>query len=406
MDALKKAEEAKRNSAAPGEAPAGELSLEPVVPPTGGGSPLPALDDHIATVNADLEAVAASAPKAPPQPKAPPPGTKLPAAKVAEQADVERQAARNVFTAKLAAAEEARPGRTGLWLALGGLTLALAGIGGYFWYQLQGLNQNAMMRTAPPPTAAAPLPPAKLPAVIPPPAPLPPPEAEAPQAAPTPAKAAALAERQPAPAADELAPPSPIRLTRGKLVVNPTLERAYAALQQDNLAAAAQDYEKVLQSDPRNIDALLGLASIAEREGQRAQAEGLYVRTLEADPKNAVAIAGLASLLGNGDPVTVESRLKNLLASQPEAPHLYFALGNVYVRQSRWNEAQQAFFKAMTGDADNPDYLFNLAVSLDHLNQARPAAQYYQAALTAAAQRPAAFDKEGLRRRLQELAAP
>jgi uncharacterized protein HemY len=92
-----------------------------------------------------------------------------------------------------------------------------------------------------------------------------------------------------------------------------------------------------------------------------------------------------------------------MIASQPDQPFLHFALGNVYAGQSRWPEAQRAYFKAYSGDPENPDYLFNLAVSLDQLHQGKLAMQYYNQAMAAASQRPAGFDKGQAANRLREL---
>ena len=116
----------------------------------------------------------------------------------------------------------------------------------------------------------------------------------------------------------------------------------------------------------------------------------------------AAQAASLGSSAG-GDPLANESRLKTLLASQPESGPLNFALGNLYSRQNRWSEAQQVYFNAVAADADNPDYLFNLAVSLDHLRQPKLAAQHYRLALDAAQRRPAAFDRDRVKLRLAEL---
>ena len=58
---------------------------------------------------------------------------------------------------------------------------------------------------------------------------------------------------------------------------------------------------------------------------------------------------------------------------------------------------------AVAADGDNPDYLFNLAVSLDHLRQPRLAAQHYRLALEASTKRPAAFERDQVRKRLGEL---
>ena len=171
-----------------------------------------------------------------------------------------------------------------------------------------------------------------------------------------------------------------------------------------NLSAARSDYEQVLRNDPRNTDALDGMAAISLSQGQTEAAESYYRRALEVDPKDATAQAGLINLLGSADPLQAESRLKILAASQPEAHAALFALGNLYASQDRWRDAQQAYFRAYTADADNPDYQFNLAVSLDHLRQSRLALQYYQSALTAvAAGRPASFDRNQAAARVREL---
>jgi cytochrome c-type biogenesis protein CcmH/NrfG len=192
-------------------------------------------------------------------------------------------------------------------------------------------------------------------------------------------------------------------MSTGRSKQNPTLDRAYEALLADNLIDARRDYEQVLRSDAKNTDALLGLATIAVRQGQVDHATNLYLRVLEADPKDVTAKAGLINLKGQSDPTLSESRLKTLLASQPDSATLNFALGNLQARQTRWSDAQQAYFRAHTAEPENADYLFNLAVSLDQLHQKKLAAQYYQSALNAAETRSAAFDKNQVRSRLLEL---
>jgi uncharacterized protein HemY len=93
-----------------------------------------------------------------------------------------------------------------------------------------------------------------------------------------------------------------------------------------------------------------------------------------------------------------------LAEPSPIRPSLNFALGNLYAQQGRWNDAQQAYFRAYAGDGDNPDYpLFNLAVSLEQLRQPKLALQYYQGrSLRPPA--PAAFDKRQAARPRQRTA--
>lgn len=72
-------------------------------------------------------------------------------------------------------------------------------------------------------------------------------------------------------------------------------------------------------------------------------------------------------------------------------------------RRQRRAEAQQSYFTAASGDAEQPDYAYNLAVSLERLKQPRAAAAHYRRALELAASRPARFPIERARTRLAAL---
>ncbi|MBI3527597.1 MAG: tetratricopeptide repeat protein [Betaproteobacteria bacterium] len=162
--------------------------------------------------------------------------------------------------------------------------------------------------------------------------------------------------------------------------ISPTLMKAYEALQSGDHARAKGLYEQVLQAEPRNIDALLGLGVIALNEGHIDDASRYYQRVLELDPRNSYAQAGLISIVGGADLQASEFRLKQLIARDPSA-FLYFSLGNLYAEQGQWPSAQQTYFQAYQMQQDNPDYAFNLAIGLEHLGQNRLALDYYRKAL-------------------------
>ena len=67
-------------------------------------------------------------------------------------------------------------------------------------------------------------------------------------------------------------------------------------------------------------------------------------------------------------------------------------------------DAQQAYFNAYTHESGNADYVYNLAVSLDHLGQRRAAMDYYQKALSLADKRTTGFTSIQVQQRLQALA--
>lgn len=206
-----------------------------------------------------------------------------------------------------------------------------------------------------------------------------------------------------------MTPPPPrdtIKVTSGNATptVNPLLGDAYRALADGTLEPAQQLYGQLLNADPGNVDALLGVASIATQRGDREAATRHYVRILELDPRNTLAQAGLIGVVGRADPVSAETRIKQLIARDPSAAFLHFTLGNTYVDQNRWPDAQQSYFQAHHLQPDNPDYAYNLAVALEHIGQARPALDYYRRAVQlAAAKGRANFSTAAAQERVSKL---
>lgn len=195
-----------------------------------------------------------------------------------------------------------------------------------------------------------------------------------------------------------------LSVNRGGPQVHPQVTTGYAAYQAGDLARARNDYLQALRDEPTNRDALLGIAAVEMRAQRYDLADGYYARLLQIDPRDPHAQAGMLALRGQQlDPVAVESRVKSMLAANPDAIALHFTLGNQYAQQGRWAEAQQAYFRAFASDPENADIAYNLAVSLDQLNQPKPALEYYRRALSLAERRGASFPTELARARAQQL---
>jgi len=400
MDALRRAEEAKRQAAGPsGSVAPLELRLDPLETPAPNPQrrTLPPLSSPLDTDAPGLATDATATPPSRPLPGLPP--TDLGGSDTAA-----RIAAGNVFAVK-----QIPRSRTALWLFLGFCGITMLAIGGYFWWQLQTISGGSLVRptgstlsASPPPIQP---PEAPLQAAAETPLALPTIAVESSRAAPAPSPRAARPERLRGSATSSLPSEAAgvFRTGNRRLIQNQTLNQAYEAWQADRLDDARSGYEEVLRSDARNPDALLGLAAIAIRRSQFEHAQDLYLRVLESDPGDATAQAALINLRGQNDMGSSESRLKTLLASQPDSAVLHYALGNLYARQGRWRDAQQAYFQAYAADPDNADYIFNVAVSLDHLRQSKLAAQYYRMALSAAATRHGTFDRQAAEQRILEL---
>ncbi len=178
--------------------------------------------------------------------------------------------------------------------------------------------------------------------------------------------------------------------------------KAFKARQYD---AARSLYNDALKLQPNSRDAHLGLAAIAIRDADKTAAYSHYAYLLKLNPKDPLAISALQSLYNDPDPVRDESAIKLLLQSEGDLPYLHFALGNIYAKQLRWSEAQQAFFDAYRVDNNNAEYAFNLAVSLDHMGKYKAARDFYQQALDLADPASTRFDYVAVNNRIAALSA-
>jgi len=436
LEALKKAEKAKEDAQRRAKEGSGtELRLEGEAPRGGADDgrhvvtrdELPDISTPLEIVSDDITAAAGASGK-PSSAPAPEPAAR---AAAREPAPSDRAAAKKVFEAKF---KEPNP-RLPFYITVGVLGAFALGTVGYFWYQLRppaslvvanprpqsGEARVPAAAEAPKPAAGTPapaaqnaipgLPPASgnapAPAAAPaeavqtPPAPTPAPEPRPLAATPKPAPRTTQAEAS-RPAIERrdvsVNPPPPPQ-------INPRVSTAYAAYLAGDLDSARAEYQQALREEPTNRDALLGLAAIDVRNGRLESAEGAYLRLLQADPRDPVAQAALIALRGPRlDPVAAESRLKSLLAAEPEAQELHFTLGNQFALQGRWAEAQQQFFQAFSAQPENADFAYNLAVSLDHIGQPKVALDYYRRALALGEKGGASFDAEAARARVAQLA--
>ncbi len=195
----------------------------------------------------------------------------------------------------------------------------------------------------------------------------------------------AQSEKNPLPEKTEIVKAQPQALNlisqKSTLSIDPTLLSAYQAFNQGQFPQAQQQYRQVLQKDVRNIDALLGMAAIAEKQGRMADAVGWYQKVLEIEPNHTLASTAIFNMQTQTDATSQISRLKNLIAQQPENASLHAALGNAYAQQNDWLSAQAAYFEATRFAPVNAEYAFNVAVSLEHLGKPALALLQYQRAL-------------------------
>ncbi|MDH3321069.1 MAG: tetratricopeptide repeat protein [Betaproteobacteria bacterium] len=417
LEALKKAEKAKEDAQrrARESDSSGELQLAAEAP--AGDTRHVVTRDELPQITAPLEILSEDLGADPAKSGARDPSLQdAPAAAAARGGDAQaaqRGTARKVFEAKVREPNPQLP----FYIALGVLGAFGVGTVIYFWMQLR--TPSPLYNTNPPPpsgevqaTVAPRTPPpdstpvGTIPGL---------PPVSRPAAKPTPVAAAAPPAAQqprPAPATPRVSAPRPrsaaaassLVTSRPPPRVHPGVASGYAAYQAGDMERARANYDQALRDEPGNRDALLGLAAVETRALRFTTAEALYRRLLLAAPRDPFAHAGLLSLRAQRiDPVAAESRVKGLLAVDPEESVLHFSLGNQFAQQGRWAEARQAYGKAAAMDPDNPDYAYNLAVSLEHMREPQPALRQYRRALALALQRTASFDASAALSRVQQL---
>ena len=197
------------------------------------------------------------------------------------------------------------------------------------------------------------------------------------------------------------------RKTRNKITkplsVDKTLQQAYSAYHTDQVLQAKLLYQSALKRDKGNRDALLGLAAVATKLGEYDVALANYSKLLTVNPLDDSAQAGLLQISFQNASPNIETKLKLLIEKSPNSGFLRFALGNVYVRRSHWQQASFQFKESIALDPVNPDFAYNLGVSQDQLGNREQALFRYQQALSLSWRKNVGFSRDLLRKRIDQL---
>lgn len=189
-----------------------------------------------------------------------------------------------------------------------------------------------------------------------------------------------------------------------RMTLSQKIQAGYQAYKLQNFSGAKQFYSSALRDAPENRDALLGLAATATRMGRLDIALGHYQVLLTLNPQDALAKSGVLSLASlSGDLPRLESEVKILLSDHPSDAHLHFLLGSLYSSTGNWNGARESFYRAVDLDKFNPDYVYNLAVSMDHTASYREALSYYKQAKAISLVASPTFSLESLNARINAL---
>lgn len=176
--------------------------------------------------------------------------------------------------------------------------------------------------------------------------------------------------------------PDPVSLenTPGKIGGEVYISAARIHEQRGDLAGAAQQYQKAIQANPKDVTALIGLGRIYDRQEDYAKAVEQYQKAIQIDSKRALPHNDLGLCYArHGDLNKSISELQQAVKLQPESKLYRNNLATVLVEANRESEALQQLLAAHPPAAAH----YNLGALLSRCNKPDLAAQQLQQALAA-----------------------
>jgi tetratricopeptide (TPR) repeat protein len=154
--------------------------------------------------------------------------------------------------------------------------------------------------------------------------------------------------------------------------VEAALAEGRTAVEKDQLLDdARQRYQKALHADPKNKTALVGLARLYEKSGDRARSAQMYQEAIKVAPKDHETAFQLAKMLARGQDWTGATEACTIaLRNDPENRSYQKTLGYCQARSNQWDAAFSTMLKIMP-EADARYFLGRVLMDLDREPDAR-----------------------------------
>lgn len=169
--------------------------------------------------------------------------------------------------------------------------------------------------------------------------------------------------------------------TCGCITITPTSPAlSWKSLTKSKIHQASYE-EKVPDApgEPKNPARLkVAYGRLMEETGQLAEARKSYQSALELQPKDIEAILGLARLdQAAGNLEQAEAGFRKAVKLAPDSSLTQYSLGQFYGSQERWDEAVEALTKAMLAEPNETQTRYALAVALVHTGNVEAALPHF-----------------------------
>src|SRR5882724_3045543 len=138
-------------------------------------------------------------------------------------------------------------------------------------------------------------------------------------------------------------------------------DRAQQALRTGDYEGAEKVYRQLLNKDPDDLDARLGLSQALLKQRRIQDAFDHAARVIARDPLSAKghALLGAAILAGGNFRLSVEE-FRTALSLKDDQPQAIAGLAMVDFYENRLSSCLAGLRRAVNLDGDEPDYVFNL----------------------------------------------
>ena len=157
--------------------------------------------------------------------------------------------------------------------------------------------------------------------------------------------------------------------------------RAASLFQANRLDEARNTCEQVLQSAPRDLDALNLLSIICGMQGNYPECEKFCRKALKIKPNTIAIVNNLGNALKFQKKHTEAKKLyKKVITLDPRHADAYSNLGSIHWQQGNNEEALKCYRKALNLNPDNINALTNLGILLQENDDFEGAASHYSRA--------------------------
>ncbi|AZL16290.1 tetratricopeptide repeat protein [Rickettsiales endosymbiont of Stachyamoeba lipophora] len=161
------------------------------------------------------------------------------------------------------------------------------------------------------------------------------------------------------------------------------ISKAFTAYTQGHYEAAFALYQKAHNQDKKNIDAQFGMAVVHQILGHMDDAKQIYLQILKKHPENKYVLNNFLNIISITDPDEALVTLSKLEEAEPNLAILPAQMAAIYHRKKDYKQAIIYYKKAARLDSQRIEYVYNMAIMFEKINQPSDAMILYNRILQA-----------------------